>query len=261
MRPRRPRRVRQDLHRLDACASRERRARRPHPLVDWRRALLILDHIVCGLRDVAVDLLPARGEGALLLAAAVGGADVAAKGQAFEAYTNVINTTCRGITDDEIETLSAWFSVEDTVGNGWRPNAWTFYDAYLFCFTFSSFTGIWERDLQTSVGRVLLVLVWGFPAIVIGIMASTVMARIVYLATWNYLRFWTCGIDSAHLRPRCLSACFGACMRWRDRRHYALKYLLMALGLFGLMILMCALFTALVGTAPRACAPPTRRAC
>ena len=60
------------------------------------------------------------------------------------------------------------------------PSYWDWYNSYLFAWTIISFTGMWWHAPATPAGQAFL-FVYGLPALVLGIMCATVMARVLYL--------------------------------------------------------------------------------
>lgn len=132
-----------------------------------------------------------------------------------------------GLNDTVVDDLREWFQDFEDLGGGWTPNTWDFYNSYLFCLTITAFNGLWYFEPATSGGKLALVL-WGAPALVIGVMGGMVMARVLYLALFNHLRVWSCfsPVGSMWERARLCEASFS---KWRDQVHFTCKYLLLIL--------------------------------
>ena len=58
-------------------------------------------------------------------------------------------------------------------------NPWTFYNSYLFSYTVAYTVGFWDWTVISEWGQ-FMVLLWGLPAMTIGILVSMVFANIMY---------------------------------------------------------------------------------
>ena len=144
--------------------------------------------------------------------------------------------------------LRDWYSEYEKLGRRgegtFSRNQWEWYDAYLFSFSVASYTGFWYHSPATAVGKVMVML-WGLPAMVIGIMSAMVISRVAYLALWGHLRFWSCG-----RRPRTLSRwereARHRLVTWRDTIPHVIKYVLLLLLL--LLTMGCGLVQLLIAS-------------